>query len=286
MTAFILNGQTISTEKRSQLKNEIQHLKTTKNIIPKLVVLLVGEHPASQIYVNNKQKACINIGIDCTVERLSENISQTELKQIIINLNQDPTVNGILIQLPLPGHIQVNQIIELIDPLKDVDGFHPLNMGLLSLGTPRLQACTPFGIMQLFESYDIDLKGRDVLMIGASRIVGLPMALELHNKKATVTLCHSESKDLQEKIIQNEIIIVAAGKRDIIKPQSFRNKHIIIDVGIHRLSDNRIVGDVDFSHAESVVKAISPVPGGVGPMTITALLHNVVRAVQLQIKKN
>ncbi len=284
MTALILNGQTISTDKRLQLKNEIQHLKTTKNIIPKLVVLLVGAHPASQIYVNNKQKACLSIGIDCVVETLSENLSQNELQQIIIKLNQESSVHGILIQLPLPGHIQVNQIIELIDPLKDVDGFHPLNMGLLSLGTPRLRPCTPYGITQLLESYDIDLKGRDVLMIGASRIVGLPMALELNNKKATVTLCHSESKDLQEKVIHNEIIIAAAGNREIIKPQNFREKHIIVDVGIHRLNDNKIVGDVDFNHAVRIVKAISPVPGGVGPMTITALLQNVMRAVQLQTK--
>jgi methylenetetrahydrofolate dehydrogenase (NADP+) / methenyltetrahydrofolate cyclohydrolase len=284
MKALILNGQTISTDKRLQLKNEIQHLKKTQNIIPKLVVLLVGEHPASQIYVNNKQKACVNVGIDCAVMTFSENISQNELQQIIVDLNQDSNIHGILIQLPLPPHIKVAQIIELIDPLKDVDGFHPLNMGLLSLGTPRLRACTPFGIMQLLEAYDIDLKGRDVLMIGASRIVGLPMSLELNNAKATVTLCHSQSKDLQEKITQNEIVIVAAGNRNVIEHQSFRNKHIIVDVGIHRLKNNQIVGDVDFEYAQNIVKAISPVPGGVGPMTITALLQNVIFAVRLQIK--
>lgn len=280
MKSIILNGQFISDTLRKQLHQQI----ATLPIQPKLVVILVGQNPASEIYVRNKQKACLSVGIDCEIQKFPEDISESQMIECIKSLNQSPETNGILIQLPLPKHINVNHIIEWIDPKKDVDGFHPMNMGLLSLGTPKLRACTPYGIMQLMKAYQIDLTGKDVLVIGASRIVGLPMALELLNHKATVTICHSKSKDLQEKIIQNEILIVAAGQRQLIQPSSFRAKHIIIDVGIHRLPNQTIVGDVDFEEASKVVQAISPVPGGVGPMTITALIQNVFLATQYQLE--
>lgn len=280
MTTMILNGQSISNALRQELQNKILSL----GIVPKLVVILVGHNPASEIYVKNKQKACLAVGIECLIQRFPDDVAENQLMEFMASLNHDQSVHGILIQLPLPKQIDVNHIIEMIDPKKDVDGFHPVNMGLLSLGTPKLRPCTPYGIIQLLNIYNIPVMGRDILVIGASRIVGLPMALELLNHKATVTICHSASKDLQDKIIKNEIIIVAAGHRNVISPSSFREKHIIIDVGIHRLKDHSIVGDVDFNLACSKVKAISPVPGGVGPMTITALLQNVILATENQLK--
>ncbi len=278
MSAIILSGVELSAQYRLKIANEIYKIQ---NIVPRLVVILVGDFAPSQIYVAHKEKACRDVGIVCDIFRHNSTITEAQLIKQIEQLNEDPSVHGILIQLPLPAHINVNHIIEKIDPNKDVDGFHPLNLGLLALGIPKLRACTPYGIMQLLHAYDIDVKSKDALMIGKSRIVGLPMSMELLMHQATVTTCHLETRHLQDKIKNHEIIIVATGHRGIIDKDSFMPHHIIIDVGIHRIN-NQICGDVDYHKAHNIVKAITPVPGGVGPMTITALLQNILCAIQLQ----
>ncbi len=278
MSAIILSGVELSAQYRSKIANEIYKIQ---NIVPRLVVILIGDFAPSQIYVAHKEKACRDVGIVCDIFRHDSTITEAQLIKQIEQLNEDPSVHGILIQLPLPAHINVDNIIEKIDPNKDVDGFHPLNLGLLALGIPKLRACTPYGIMQLLHAYDIDVKSKDALMIGKSRIVGLPMSMELLMHQATVTTCHLETRHLQDKIKNHEIIIVATGHRGIIDKDSFMPHHIIIDVGIHRIN-NQICGDVDYHKAHNIIKAITPVPGGVGPMTITALLQNILCAIQLQ----
>jgi methylenetetrahydrofolate dehydrogenase (NADP+)/methenyltetrahydrofolate cyclohydrolase len=246
------------------------------------VVLLIGHHTASTIYVQHKLKACQKAGIACEIRQLEDTVSIKKLIDEIYELNLDQSVHGVLLQLPLPDHIPIDPIIQSIDPFKDVDGLHPNNIGLLALGTPRLRSCTPFGIIQLLKAYQIPLKGKDVLVIGRSRIVGLPMTLELLAQGATVTCAHRHTKQLQEKIKTNEMIIVATGQRNLIEASSFRDFHVIVDVGIHRI-DGRVCGDVDYDVAQNKVSAITPVPGGVGPMTITALLQNIVQATYLQL---
>lgn len=282
MTAKILSGIELSNACRQQVATDVGHIKQQYAIDPKLVVLLIGNHIPSEIYVKHKIKACHEAGIICELIRFNDEISQSFLLDQIHKLNADKTVHGILIQLPLPSHIDVNKIIESINPLKDVDGFHPSNLGLLALGIPRLRACTPFGIIQLLKSYHIPLLSKDALMIGLSRIVGLPMTFELITEGATVTCAHRDTKNLQEKIKSHEIIIVATGHRQLIETTSFQKHHVIIDVGIHRI-DDRVCGDVNFDEAVKTVKAITPVPGGVGPMTVTALLQNIVLATKMQI---
>jgi methylenetetrahydrofolate dehydrogenase (NADP+)/methenyltetrahydrofolate cyclohydrolase len=282
MTAKILTTIELSETLREHVASDVGNLKQKHFITPKLVVILIGHHPASTIYVQHKFKACEKIGIICEIKRLEETITTKQLIDAIHKLNFDQSVHGVLIQLPLPEHISIHPIIEAIDPLKDVDGFHPNNIGLLALGTPRLRSCTPFGIIQLLKAYQIPLKGKDVLVIGRSRIVGLPMTLELLAEGATVTCAHRNTENLQDKIKNHEIIIVATGKRNLIEASSFRDFHVIVDVGIHRIN-GRVCGDVDFDEAQKKVRAITPVPGGVGPRTITALLQNIVRATHLQL---
>lgn len=281
MSAIILSSVELSARYRSKIAIESYELQNKHQIIPRLVVILIGDFAPSQIYVAHKEKACRDVGIICDIYRHDSTITEAQLIRQIEQLNQDRSVHGILIQLPLPAHINVDHIIEKIDPNKDVDGFHPYNLGLLALGIPKLRACTPYGIMQLLQAYNIDVKSKDALMIGKSRIVGLPMSLELLMHQATVTICHSETRQLQNKIKNHEIIIVATGRRNLIAEESFMPHHTIIDVGIHRINSH-ICGDVDYHHAQRRVAAITPVPGGVGPMTITALLQNILTAIQLQ----
>jgi methylenetetrahydrofolate dehydrogenase (NADP+)/methenyltetrahydrofolate cyclohydrolase len=283
MSAIILNGTEISTQYRSEISNKAKLLKEKFKIAPKLVVILIGHGDASEIYVKNKKIACEKVGIDCEIMHYDQSITEQELLVHITKLNLDSLIHGILIQLPLPKHINVNKIIECIDPMKDVDGFHPLNIGALALGIPKLRACTPFGIIQLLDAYKIELQSKDVLMIGLSRIVGLPMSLELINRDATVTCAQSFTQNLPNKIKEAEIIIVATGHRNVVHTQDLNSNQIIIDVGIHYL-DNKICGDVDFDKAKHIVKAITPVPGGVGPMTVTALLQNILVAYESQAK--
>lgn len=281
MTAKILTGIELSKTCRHQVAIDVEYLKQQHGVHPKLVVILIGNHIPSEIYVQHKVKACQEAGIICEIQRFGQDISDNQLLSQIQKLNDDDLVHGILIQLPLPKQVNLNKIIEAINPLKDVDGFHPSNLGLLALGIPKLRACTPFGIIQLLNHHQIQLQSKDVLVIGRSRIVGLPMTFELLLEEATVTCAHSKTKNLQDKIKSNEIIIAATGYRNLIEPESFQKHHIIVDVGIHRI-DGKVCGDVDFEQASKQVQAITPVPGGVGPMTITALLQNIVTATKLQ----
>jgi methylenetetrahydrofolate dehydrogenase (NADP+)/methenyltetrahydrofolate cyclohydrolase len=278
MTAQILSSKPLFETLKSQIKLEIATLQQK----PSLLVILIGQHPASLIYVNHKKNACAEVGIDCQIENHPESITETKLVEIVQKHNQNPKIHGILIQFPLPAHIRPEIVIECIDPKKDVDGFHPYNLGRLAAGFPSLRPCTPYGIIQLLNYYQFELKGIDALVVGISRIVGRPMALELLIPKATVTLCHSDTKNLGQKIENHQLIIVATGKRNLIDATIFKPHHIIIDVGIHRDEDGKVCGDINFEIAQKKVKAITPVPGGVGPMTIMSLLQNVLQAYYFQ----
>jgi methylenetetrahydrofolate dehydrogenase (NADP+)/methenyltetrahydrofolate cyclohydrolase len=278
MTAQILSSKPLFETLKSQIKLEIAALQQK----PSLLVILIGQHPASLIYVNHKKNACAEVGIDCHIDHYPESMTETQLVEIVQKHNQNPKIHGILIQFPLPAHIRQEIIIECIEPHKDVDGFHPYNLGRLAAGFPSLRPCTPYGIIQLLEYYQIELKGIDALVVGISRIVGRPMALELLLPKATVTICHSDTRNLAEKIDKHQLIIVATGNRNLIDANRLNPQHIIIDVGIHRDEQGKVCGDIDFETAQKRVKAITPVPGGVGPMTIMSLLQNVLQAYYFQ----
>jgi methylenetetrahydrofolate dehydrogenase (NADP+)/methenyltetrahydrofolate cyclohydrolase len=279
---MILSGIEISQKKQQQIAEQVKKLNQTYEIIPKLIVILVGEIPASEIYVKNKKIACEKAGMNCEIIRFPETVDQKTLETCIESLNQAPNVNGILVQLPLPQQINIPQIMEIINPIKDVDGFHPFNLGALAIGKPQLRACTPKGIIELLDAYDIKISGMDVLVIGISKIVGLPLILELLNRTATVVCAHKLTKNLSEKIKNADIIVIATGQRDVIQVEDLNPNQIIIDVGIHYI-DGKIFGDVYSKELVSKVRAITPVPGGVGPMTICALLENVLEATLKQI---
>lgn len=278
MAAIILDGKQLANQKKQELTHICQHLKTPL----RFVVFLVGTNPASEIYVQRKQQAASQVGIDCVIKHLDETILESQLLAEIAKCNQDKNIHGMIVQLPLPKHINSLKILESIDILKDIDGFHPYNLGRLALGEPILRSCTPYGIMQLLAHYEIDLKGKNSLIIGASRIVGRPMMLEMLAKKATPTICHSQTIDINQYLKYADIIITATGCLDIIDINALQSHQVLIDVGIHRLSDNTIRGDINFEEAYNKVAYITPVPGGVGPMTVTSLLQNVLRASQLQ----
>lgn len=280
MTAVILNGKNLADQLNQKLFIKIQELKTQGQVL-KLVVILIGNNSASEIYVKNKKIACQNLGIECEIRRFAVDASEAKIMTLIDTLNQDPKVNGILLQLPLPQPFNVHQIIEKIAPNKDVDGFHSTNLGLLSIGQAKLKACTVSGIIQLLAAYDIQLAGKDILVIGLSRIVGLPLSLELITQHATVICAHKQTRDLNRKIKMADIVISATGQRGIIQTKDLEPGQVLIDVGIHYL-DGKICGDIDFSAAQQIVAAITPVPGGVGPMTISALMQNILIAYQLQ----
>jgi methylenetetrahydrofolate dehydrogenase (NADP+)/methenyltetrahydrofolate cyclohydrolase len=280
MAAKLLNGKKLAQKIYLKLGDQIKKLKSQGQTL-KLVVILVGELSASEIYVKNKKLACQDLEIDCEIRRFNQKTSETEILACIQALNADKSVHGILLQLPLPPQMNSHRIIEAIDPLKDVDGFHSKNLGLLSIGHAQLKACTVSGILQLFEAYDISLEGKDILVIGLSRIVGLPLSLELIVRHATVTCAHKKTINLKQKIQEADIIISATGQRNIIQSEDLNSKQTIIDVGIHYV-DGLICGDVDFDTASQVVEAITPVPGGVGPMTICALMQNILIAYELQ----
>ncbi|HZJ87436.1 MAG TPA: bifunctional 5,10-methylenetetrahydrofolate dehydrogenase/5,10-methenyltetrahydrofolate cyclohydrolase [Erysipelothrix sp.] len=265
----ILNGFETSKRLRQELKEEVSKLSGRK---PGLAVVIVGEDPASQTYVASKAKQATSVGFESKIVKLDETISQDKLIEHVQGLNNDDTIDGILVQLPLPSHIDEDTIIESIDPLKDVDGLHPLNVGYLELNKATLAPCTPKGIMRLLKEYKIELEGKNVLVIGRSRLVGKPIATMLLQENATVTTAHSRTKNLKNLISQNEIIVVAIGQREFIKANMLNENQIVIDVGIHR-HDGQLVGDVD-KQAYDKVKAITPVPKGVGPMTIYSLLEN------------
>ncbi|MBI2400469.1 MAG: bifunctional methylenetetrahydrofolate dehydrogenase/methenyltetrahydrofolate cyclohydrolase FolD [Deltaproteobacteria bacterium] len=278
MTAKIINGKEIAAQVRAELKSEIQELKEKTGVTPGLTVVLVGENPASLVYVRNKIKACEEVGINSVQHKLPETTTHEELLGLIRQLNASKEVHGILVQLPLPKQINEEEILEEISPSKDVDGFHPYNVGRLMIGNPVLQPCTPYGVMRLLESTGVDLSGKDAVVVGRSNIVGKPMAMMLLKRNATVTVCHSKTKDLIERVKKADILVAAIGRAEFIKGEWVKEGAVVIDVGMNRTMEGKLVGDVDFEGASMRASFITPVPGGVGPMTIAMLLKNTVVA--------
>lgn len=277
MSAVIISGTEIAKKMRAELTDKIQTYLIKGYRAPGLAVILVGSDPASQIYVKNKQKACNEIGIFSQSFTFSDEITEIELLNLISRLNTDDTIDGILVQLPLPAHINVNNIIEAIDPNKDVDGFHPYNVGRLCQQSPTLRACTPYGVMELLATTQTPLKGKNAVIVGASNIVGRPMALELLLAGCTVTVTHRFTEDLEMHIKQADILVVAVGIPNLIPGKWIKQGAIVIDVGINRIND-KLVGDVEFDVAIKKASFITPVPGGVGPMTVTMLMQNTFHA--------
>lgn len=277
--AQLIDGKLISTQIKDELKAEVAELKE-KGIVPCLAVIQVGNDPASSVYVNNKKKACAYIGIESLAYELEENISQEELLTIIDELNHNEMVNGILVQLPLPKHINEEAVINAIAPEKDVDGFHPETVGHMCIGSKGFLPCTPAGVIQLLKRSNIEIEGKECVVIGRSNIVGKPMALLLLHENGTVTITHSRTKDLKEITKRADILVAAIGKPKFVTAEYVKEGAVVIDVGIHRNADNKLCGDVDFDDVVNKVSAITPVPGGVGPMTIAMLMNNCVETVR------
>ncbi|WFE68370.1 bifunctional methylenetetrahydrofolate dehydrogenase/methenyltetrahydrofolate cyclohydrolase FolD [Thiomicrospira sp. R3] len=277
MSAKILDGKVIAAELRTQIKHEVAELAGMGKTQPGLAVVLVGENPASQVYVRNKKNACKEVGFKDLAYDLPSSTTQEALLALIDELNQRADVHGILVQLPLPSHINAETVIERINPLKDVDGFHPYNVGRLATRMTNLAPCTPHGVMTMLAKTGIELRGLNAVVVGASNIVGIPMALELLNVRATVTVCHSATKDLAQKIAQADLVVVGVGMPNMVKGAWIKPGAIVIDVGINRLDDGRLCGDVEFEAAKERASWITPVPGGVGPMTIATLLQNTLQ---------
>jgi methylenetetrahydrofolate dehydrogenase (NADP+) / methenyltetrahydrofolate cyclohydrolase len=283
MTAEIINGKELSMEMKRGMKEEIALLHQ-QNIRPHLSVVLVGNNPASRSYVNGKKRASEEIGMSSEIIELPESISQNELLDVINGLNKDDGVHGILVQLPLPKHIDVQQIIEAINPFKDVDGFHPINIGRMMTGQDTFFPCTPFGIIQMLHAKGIKISGKHAVIIGRSNIVGKPVGQLLLNENATVTYCHSKTKDLKAITKLADILIVAVGRAHMIDKEFIKDGAVVIDVGINRLEDGTLTGDVDFDSVMQKASYVTPVPKGVGPMTITMLLHNTIKAAKGMVK--
>jgi len=279
----LLDGKKVSQLTKDRLKEKVEILKQ-EGITPKLAVIMVGSDSASQIYVRNKSKVCNEIGIEFDEYLLPEKTKQKELLELIEKLNDDKTINGILLQSPIPQHLDINEAFRTISPEKDVDGFHPTNVGKLVLGQDTFISCTPLGIMKIFEDYNINLEGKNAVVIGRSNIVGKPMSQCLLNKNATVTICHSRTKNLPEITKQADIVVAAIGKPCFVTADMVKEDAIVIDVGINRGEDGKIKGDVDFENVKEKASYITPVPGGVGPMTIAMLMTNVVKAAENQSK--
>lgn len=275
--AQIIDGKAISARIKDELKEEVARKKAEGKQIT-LAVIQVGNDPASTVYVGNKKKACAYIGIDSVSYELPEETSQDELLALIDKLNEDPKITGILVQLPVPDHIDEDTIIRRISPQKDVDGFHPMSVGALCIGEKGFVSCTPAGVIKLLEYSGIEIAGKECVVIGRSNIVGKPMALLLLRENGTVTVCHSKTKDLKEVCKRADILVVAIGRPKMINEEYIKDGAVVIDVGIHRMDNGRLCGDVDFDRVVDKCSAITPVPGGVGPMTIAMLMYNVVNA--------
>lgn len=275
--AQIIDGKKISGELKEELKIKVRGLKEN-GVEISLAVIQVGSDPASSVYVNNKKKACAYIGINSLAYELEENVSETELLELIYELNDNPIVNGILVQLPLPRHINEDRIIKAIIPSKDVDGFHAENVGAMCIGQSGFLPCTPAGIIQLLKRSGIEIEGKECVIAGRSNIVGKPMAMLLLRENGTVTIAHSKTKDLKEVTRRADILVAAVGKPKFFTADYIKEGAVIIDVGIHRNADNRLCGDVDFDNVFDKASAITPVPGGVGPMTIAMLMNNCVES--------
>ena len=275
--ATILNGKDLARRIRDNLKNDVVELKK-KGILPKLAVIMVGDDSASKIYVKNKSKACEELGIEFEEYILNKDITMDELKSLINSLNEKKDIHGILLQSPIPAHLDINEAFRAISPEKDVDGFHPINVGKLSLGQDTFVSCTPYGIVKILEEYNIPIQGKHVVILGRSNIVGKPLIQCMLQKNATVTVCHSKTEQIEEYTKQADILIVAIGRAKFVTKDMVKQGATVIDVGINRTDDGKLCGDVDFEQVEKKANYITPVPGGVGPMTIAMLMNNVVKA--------
>lgn len=281
----LIDGKALAAKMQAELKVKVDKLKEADNV-PGLAVILVGEDPASQIYVRNKARQATAIGLNSSVVRLPETVSEQELLDLIEQYNQSEQWHGILVQLPLPEHISEEKVLLAIDPEKDVDGFHPMNMGRLWSGNPLMIPSTPAGIMEMFREYDVELSGKRAVVIGRSNIVGKPMAQLLMMADATVTIAHSKTENLRELTKEADILVVAIGRDRMIKAEDVKKGAVVIDVGMNRDEDGKLHGDVDFDEVKDVASLITPVPGGVGPMTITMLMEQTVRAASRKMNEN
>jgi methylenetetrahydrofolate dehydrogenase (NADP+)/methenyltetrahydrofolate cyclohydrolase len=280
MSAIVLDGKAIGRKIREVAKARVATLRQDTGTMPGLAVILVGNNPASRLYVNNKLKACAEVGIRTRLIEYDAAVTDTTVIAKIAELNRDPAVHGILVQLPLPPHFDIRAVLRTVAAEKDVDGFHLYNVGGLVLGETVFPPCTPYGVMKILEYADIEIEGRNATIVGASNIVGKPMALMLMRREATVAVCHVKTRDLAQYTILADILIVAAGVPNLILPQMVRTGAVVIDVGINRLADGRLVGDVEFEGVRRKASYITPVPGGVGPMTVTMLLENTISAAE------
>lgn len=274
----IIDGKKLAQKIRLELKTEAEKFKTR----PKLAVILVGNDPASKIYVRNKNKACEEVGIEYEEHVLEETTKMEDLLQLIDRLNSDDSINGILLQAPLPKHLEINRAFEKISPIKDVDGFNPINVGKLLIGEDTFISCTPYGIIKMLEEYNIPIQGKNAVVVGRSNIVGKPLVQCLLNKNATVTICHSKTENLINYTRNADILISAVGKANLITADMVKEGATVIDVGMNRNNNGKLCGDVDFENVKEIARYITPVPGGVGPMTITMLMNNVIKAYKMQ----
>ena len=277
--AIIIDGKEVAKEKREQIKSRVESLKSQGKTVG-LAVIIVGENPASRVYVNNKKKGCLEVGIESFEYALPENTTEQELKNLVEKLNNDDRVNGILCQLPLPKHINEDAVINTISPKKDVDAFHPQNVGHIMIGDYTFLPCTPAGIMEMLKFYNISVSGKKCVVIGRSNIVGKPMAMLLLKENGTVEICHSRTQNLKEETLSADILVAAVGKANFVTEDMVKQGAVVIDVGMNRDENGKLCGDVDFENVKEKASYITPVPGGVGPMTITMLLENTVRAVE------
>jgi len=276
--AEIIDGKKVSEYIRNEIADGVENLKEETGITPGLAAVLVGEDPASEIYVRNKRKACANAGMHSEEHKLPAETTEEELLALVDKLNNDPNIHGILIQLPLPDHINESKVLRAVSPLKDVDGFHPYNVGLLVEGNPRFISCTPHGIIKMLEFYNIDITGKQAVVVGRSDIVGKPVSMLLLHRHATVTICHSRTKPLDEVTRRADILVAAIGRANFITADMVKEGAVIIDVGINRNEEGKLTGDVDFEAVSQKASYITPVPGGVGPMTISMLLWNTLES--------
>lgn len=281
--ATIIDGKNLAKKIRQNLKIECDELKEN-GVNPKLAVIMVGDNPASKVYVRNKSKACEEVGIEYKEYLLGEDTKQEELIELIKELNNNKEIHGILLQSPIPNHLNINEAFKAITYSKDVDGFTPSSVGKLCIGEDTFISCTPYGVMKMFEEYEIDLTGKDVVILGRSNIVGKPLIQCCLQKNATVTVCHSKTKNLKEYTKRADIIIAAIGRSKFVTEDMVKEGAVVIDVGINRGEDGKLTGDVDFQNVEKKVSYITPVPGGVGPMTIAMLMNNVIKAAKVQYK--
>ncbi|MCD6432497.1 MAG: bifunctional methylenetetrahydrofolate dehydrogenase/methenyltetrahydrofolate cyclohydrolase FolD [Sulfurimonas sp.] len=277
----LLDGRALSQKIEIKVTTEVKKLKAQNGVTPGLAVILVGNDPASQAYVNMKKKACDRVGFYSVTHEMPEDISQDAIENTITMMNDNPNIDGILVQLPLPSQIDETRILELVTPSKDVDGFHPYNVGRLTTGLDGFVPCTPLGVMELLNEYDIDVKGKNCVVVGASNIVGKPMAALLLNADATVEICHIFTDDLKKHTLNADIVLVGVGVINLIKEDMIKDGAIIIDIGINRAENGKLVGDVDFANVSKKCSYITPVPGGVGPMTIAMLLKNTLKAAKI-----